>query len=535
MLRTLLILLSIFLSLAVAAPSLAQFKSFFTQIGQITSDAGAEIAAYDDDSELLFVTTGNTVEIINLSDPTNPTLVSAIDVTNLGGGANSVAVSNGIVAVAIEASTSTDNGLVAFYDTAGNLQGQATVGALPDSLSFSPDGTIIVVANEGEASGGIDPEGSISIVDISAGVGSSTVTTLGFQGFSRSDIETAGLRFVGQSANDVTTTVAQDLEPEFVTISGDGTKAFVTLQENNGVAVVDLTNNTIEELFGLGTQDFRDISLDPSDRDDVINIVTPIEPVFGMRQADAIDTFEVGGQRYLITANEGDARGFEEARVEDVFLDPTVFSDPSFNDEDRFGRLEITTTMGDTDGDGDFDELFSFGGRSFSIFDESGDLVFDSGDIFETITADLFPLIFNSNGTPGSFDSRSDAKGPEPEAVIVGEVDGRLLAFIGLERVGGFFTYDLTDFDPSSGIDPTFLSYTPNASGPTASLRPEGLVFVSATESPTGQALLIVANEESNTTDIYSLAVMVPEPASVLLLAFGGTSVVLISRRYRRS
>ncbi|MEO1375509.1 MAG: endonuclease/exonuclease/phosphatase family protein, partial [Cyanobacteria bacterium J06635_10] len=233
-------------------------KINLSQLGTFTSEDGAEIVAHDPTTQRLFVTTGDTIEIIDISNPANPTKFGEIDVTSVGdfagGGANSVAVMNGIVAVAVEADTSQDNGVVAFYDTDGVLQNSIEVGALPDMLTFTPDGMKVIVANEGEPNDDytVDPEGSISIVDISGGVGSATVTSASFTGFNdrKQELIEKGVRIFGPNA-----TVAQDLEPEYIAISADGSTAIVTLQENNAIAVVDIETATVADVLPLGVKD----------------------------------------------------------------------------------------------------------------------------------------------------------------------------------------------------------------------------------------------------------------------------------------
>ncbi|NEQ47638.1 MAG: bifunctional metallophosphatase/5'-nucleotidase [Leptolyngbya sp. SIOISBB] len=477
----------------------------------VFDDGAAEINAYDPDSQRLFVVNSNsvTIDILDLSDPTNPTKIGEIDATEFGAGANSVAVKDGIVAVAIENETVTDNGEVVFFNAEGDFLGEVEVGALPDMVTFTPDGTKVLVANEGEPDDGVDPEGSISIIDLSNGVANATVETADFTAFDGQEeaLRAEGVRIFPDA------TFSQDAEPEYIAVSPDGTQAFVSLQENNAVAVVDIANQEVTDIIGLGTKDHsvEGNGIDASDRDDAINIET--YPVFGLFMPDAIASFEFNGTNYFVTANEGDARD-EDARVEDLDLDPTAF--PNADElqlEENLGRLEVSTIDGDTDGDGDFDELYAYGARSFTIFDAEGNLIFDSGDDFEQITASLFPEAFNStNDENGSFDSRSDAKGPEPEGVVIGEVDGSTFAFIGLERVGGIMVYDITNPAEASFVDylnnRNFDVEAELADGSTnpavGDLGPEGLTFISADDSPTGEALLAVSNEVSGTTTIYA-------------------------------
>ncbi len=468
-------------------------------LGRATT-SGAEIVAHDPGTQRMFVTTGDGLDVLDISDPTNPTFAFFIDVPAAIAGftadsVTSVAVKDGIVAVAVSADPETDPGRVAFFDADGTFLNAVTVGSLPDMVTFTPDGMTVLVAIEGEADGGVDPEGSIDIIDISGGVGSATVTTADFTAFNGQEdaLRDAGVRiFPGK-------TVAEDLEPEYIAVSPDGTTAFVTLQENNAVAVVDIATATVTDILPLGVKDHSlpGQGLDTSDRDNGIFIDTA--PVVGMYMPDAIASYEADGQTYFVTANEGDARD-EDERIEDLTLDPTAFPNAAdLQQEGDLGRLQVSNIDGDTDGDGDFDELFAYGARSFSIWDDSGNLVYDSGDDFESIVAtQLDPALFNDEGVAGDFDNRSDNKGPEPEGVVVGEIGDSTFAFVGLERVGGVMVYDITD--PNS---PDFVQYiNTRADGDVA---PEGLAFIAADDSPTGEALLAVSFEESSTVSLFQI------------------------------
>ena len=518
-------------SLPLAAPAAAQdvrLDLLGTYHTGRFDEGAAEIVAYDAATARLFFVNAEANEVVALdaSDPAHLQEAFAIGLSAFGGGANAVAVRGGIVAVAVEAEVATDPGRVVFFTAGGALLGAVQAGALPDNLAFSPDGRYVVVANEGEPSGyeagDVDPEGSVTVIDLQMGVAGANVRQVTFEAFDigapRAD-ETAaaqadGLRLFGPGAR-----VAQDLEPEYVAVSPDGRKAYVSLQENNGLAIVDLATATVDALAGLGVKDYSAAGngIDPSDRDDAVAIA-PV-PAFGLYQPDAIAAYEVNGQTYVVTANEGDAReydGFEEeARVRDLALDPDAFPDAAALQADaRLGRLTVTTTLGDPDGDGDYDALYSFGARSFSIHRADGTRVFDSGDAFEQITAARLGADFNSdNDENGTGDSRSDAKGPEPEAIAVGEIDGRHYAFVGLERVGGVMVYDVTD--PANAafvdyvttrdfsVDAQLADGTPNPAA--GDLGPEGMAFVPAADSPTGQPLLAVSNEVSGTVSLYAV------------------------------
>ncbi len=489
------------------------------RISTATSVNGAEISAFDPASSRIYTVAGTVMEYYTVSN--TGVLGTA---TNLPFGftsagntilPNSVAVKNGIVAVGYAiagANNAQQPGVVAFYNasTAAYIS-QVTVGYLPDMIVFTPDGTKVLTANEGEPNSygqgtSFDPEGSVSIIDISGGVAAATVQTAGFTSFNgqAAALRAAGVRIYGPGA-----TVAQDLEPEYIAFSANGSKAFVTLQENNAVAEVDIATATVTQILPLGLKDHSVAGngLDASDQDGgTINIQN--WPVRGMYQPDAITSFTSGGNTYYITANEGDSRAYtgysEEIRVGAVgyVLDPTVFPNAAtLKLNNNLGRLQLSNATGDTDGDGDFDQLHALGARSFSIWNSSFTQLFDSGDQLEQLTATQTPLTFNSDGTTASFDGRSDNKGPEPEAVTTGTVNGVPYLFVGSERTGDIFVYDITN--PAV---PVFKQYIDNPTD----LQVEGLLFIPAEESPTGKALVVASAEVSRTVTVYEFS-LVPQ------------------------
>ncbi|MCA2711934.1 MAG: choice-of-anchor I family protein [Microcystis sp. M015S2] len=521
--KFLLTLLSIAGSINIVTESASALNiTRLSSLGNSTNAAnnfGAEIPAYDPSSRKLFVIgPNNRLDIADISNPASPIPLPSIDLSPYGAGVNSVAIQNGIVALAMEANPITNNGSVVFFDTNGVFQSQVTVGALPDMLTFTPDGNRVLVANEGEARGAINPDGSVSIIDLSAGVLNATVNTATFISFNGQEntLRSQGVRiFPGQ-------TVSQDVEPEYITVSDDGTTAWVALQENNGIAVVDIVNAQVTSILPLGAKNFNapGNGLDPSDQDGGVNINN--WPVFGLYQPDTIATVTIAGQTYLITANEGDTRN-EARRVsnQNLILDPNAFPNAAqLQLAQNLGRLDVSSIDG-LNAQGQYSQLFAYGGRSFSIWNVTNGLsqVFDSGDDFEQIlaafsTTPLTPSIFNSDGTPSSFDSRSDNRGPEPEGLAVGSVRNRLYSFVGIERAGGFMVYDITN--PSN---PLFTNYINDWQ--LGDISPEGLLFIPAADSPNGTPLLIVANEVSRNVAIYSVK-PVPEPSAVLgLLTLG--------------
>jgi hypothetical protein len=528
--KFLLTLLSIAGSINIVTESASALNiTRLSSLGNSTTAAnnfGSEIPAYDPASRKLFLTgPNNRLDIADISNPASPIPLPSIDLSSYGAGVNSVAIKNGIVALAMEANPITNNGSVVFFNTNGVFQSQVTVGALPDMLTFTPDGNRVLVANEGEARGAINPDGSISIIDLSAGVLNPTVNTATFTSFNGQEntLRSQGVRiFPGQ-------TVSQDVEPEYITVSDDGTSAWVSLQENNAIAIVNIVNAQVTSILPLGAKNFNALGngFDPSDQDGGVNINN--WPVFGLYQPDTIATVTIAGQTYLITANEGDTRN-EARRVSTLTLDPNAFPNAAtLKLTQNLGRLDVSSIDGLND-QGQYSQLFAYGGRSFSIWNVTNGLsqVFDSGDDFEQILAafsatPLTASIFNSDGTPSSFDSRSDNRGPEPEGLAVGTVGNRLYSFVGIERAGGFMVYDITN--PSN---PLFTNYINDWQ--LGDISPEGLLFIPAADSPNGTPLLIVANEVSRNLAIYSVK-PVPEPSAVLGLVTLGLAGYSLKKR----
>ena len=486
-------------------------------------EGAAEIVAYEDGRYFVTNADAGTVDVF---EKEGADLVR-IDTIAVGeGGANSVAVKDGIVAVAVEAETVTDPGFVKLYDaeTRDELAVLDAKGALPDMVTFSKDGSQIFVAIEGEPNDDytIDPQGGLTVVDLNRDdPAASQVTFAGFESFEgdRAALEEAGVRIFGPGAS-----VAQDLEPEYIA-EGNG-ELMVTLQEANAVGIFDIASKSFTDIVPLGYKDhsLAGNGLDGSNEDGGINIAN--YPIFGMYQPDSIASYEVDGRTYYVTANEGDSRDYdgfsEEAEVQDVTLDPTAFPDAAaLQAPEAIGELGITTTRGDTDGDGDYDELYVYGARSFAIWDEDGALVSESGDLFEQIIASELPAdLFNVDNTdPFDTEDRSDNKGPEPEAIAVAKVDGRQIAVVGLERQNGLVFMDV--IDPEA---PEYLKYlstidlADRGAGdaeppyPMSDLGPEGIAVISAAESESGKVEIAVGNEVSGTVSVYTLENLLGEP-----------------------
>ena len=525
------------------------------------NQTAAEIVQYHAETNTIYATNGetNTIAVIDASSVSTATMADPINTTTLTlttialpadingvtlGSLTSIAVSGDLMAVAVPADVKTDNGYVLFYNgldsSAPAFLDSVEVGALPDMVTFTPDGGKVLVANEGEPSDDytIDPEGSVSVINILAsGEPEETGTTVGFTALNgtEADLMAQGMMFpnpAGRTINGtaITSTVAKDLEPEYITTTND--VAYVSLQENNGLAIIDLEELTVD-VVGLGTKSWAGFNIDIQENDAVS--FGQYTGIYGVYQPDTIANFTWKDATFILTANEGDAREYffdaadeaactaaggvdfdeddgclaytDEVKVEDL----TAAANSELAMLQATGEaddLRVTSAMGDADGNGEYDAAYAYGARSFTIWDQNGLVVYDSGDDFERITASVHGAQFNNGDDENASDSRSENKGPEPEALTVGQVGDRTYAFIGTERMGGIFVYDVTN-----PYDVQFAEYVINrdlTEGLTSDdvigdLAPESLVFVSAEDSPSGVPLLVVGNEVSGTVTVWQI------------------------------
>lgn len=484
--------------MASLAPAGAESRTIEVEPTGLVELGGAEIGTYNAPNQEMYITNAedNTLEVVDLSDPDNPTVTGAVDLSAYGAGANSVDANRRIIVVAVEAEDKTENGSILIFNRDLELLHNVEAGPLPDMVKISKNGQFIVAANEGEPNDDytVDPEGSVTIIRInSIATKVISVKTADFNAFDDQidELRASGVRIFGPNA-----TVSQDLEPEYVAIDTSAQTAYVVLQENNAIAVVDIRAGEVLSVEPLGFKDFSlpGNEIDASNRDDIDGNLQNW-PVFGMYQPDAIEYYK----GYLYTANEGDAREYlsddeetvfftEEFRGDDLDLDPTVFPNAAeLQDDANLGRIKVTTELGDIDGDGDYDEIYNYGARSISVWDSSGSLVYDSGsDIERAVLA---------NGTWE--EGRSDDKGPEPEGLTIGRVGSRDYLFVGLER-----TSDVAVFDLSNPAAPELVQII---SAPEGNVSPEGLEFIPKGQSPNRTALLVVSYEVSATVQVFEL------------------------------
>jgi hypothetical protein len=545
------------------------------QLNPSDPEGAAEIVQFHPASNTIYAINSAadvpTIEIIDASSLTSEALSNPLSSENLTSttlllpteqsgvilaGPTSVAVSGDWMAVAVPAADKATNGLVLFYNglntSSPTFVKAVEVGNLPDMVTFTPDASKVLTANEGEPSGdyNIDPEGSISVITIADGIPSDTSTTIRFSDYNgkQAELEAKGMHFPNPSGRTIngtliTTTVAQDLEPEYITTTNE--VAYVTLQENNGLAIVNLNDNSVQ-IIGLGFKDWSQYQIDGME-DGTVSF-GQYDNLYGMYMPDTIASFQWKDANFLVTANEGDAREYffdtlnadgkqdeylciaaggqdfdeddgclsytEETQGRRLDYAPGSNLETIAGDDPRdfdftaypLGRLTVTDVLGDSDNDGEYEALYAYGARSFTIWDSNGLVVFDSGDDFERITASIHGNAFNNNNDKNEGDSRSANKGPEPEALTVGQVGDKTYAFIGMERLGGIFVYDVTNPYDAKFVDYVINRDLTEGGDLMGDSAPEGMAFVNATDSPTGNALVIIGNEASGTVSVWQIS-----------------------------
>ncbi len=503
----------------------------FEKIGGYTSgmsclDGGVtEILSYDYVNHKAWVVNGmaGTLEILDLSELDKDSTVTSVSI-DIGamaeetadgfsyGDMTSVSINSeaGIVAVALQHSEYDKNGYVALLSVEGELLAILEAGCQPDMVTFTPDKSKILAANEGEPRNGYgdnvtDPCGSVTVIEVNYdSLSDSGCTNVDFTAFDnyRNELTESGVLFVKDALPSV------DFEPEY--IAADNSKAYITLQESNAIAVLDIESLSYDGVYPLG---FKDLSLEENAVDlikDGSYLTNIYENTVGAYMPDGISIYSYDGITYLLTANEGDARewGTEENAYCNEIKTVLTASDGTVAENIRV--LDSAVTDGIPEG-----KTVLYGGRSFSIYraDENGlTQVFDSGSQFEAITAEFSSEYFNCSNDDNETDSRSPKKGPEPESVVVGSIGNRTYAFVALERFGGIAAYDITihentefagyvntrDFSEEMELNNEHTHFE-------SDISPEGLCFVTAENSPTGTPLLLAAFEVSGTVAAYSV------------------------------
>ncbi|HOX67568.1 MAG TPA: choice-of-anchor I family protein [Burkholderiaceae bacterium] len=440
----------------------------------------AEIVAYDDRTDTLWVAGVVGVDVL---DRSTGQLVAHIDVTNLGA-VNSVAIHDGLAALAIENGIDRSlPGFVVFYETRTRAQsGQpVVVGSLPDMLTFTPNGKRVLVASEATPNAGsqVDPAGSVSIVEVK----SRSVKTLPI------DPAIVGydtLRQFPALGNGTTrpNMTPYGPEPEYIAVDKEGRYAYVGLQEANGIAVLNLKTDSFEKIYSLGLKDFSltGNEIDPHDQENGSGVPGRIElrpaAVKGLYQPDTIAAYSHKDRTYLVMANEGDSREDSADERRGSAGSGAAELVPEGNDLSRLTLSNVDSAAG---------ALVTFGGHSFSIRDAAGTIVFDSGSQLdrEAITRGIYD------------DGRSDNKGVEPEGVALLHIEGRVLAFIGLERTlkSAIAVYDITNPRDARFIDMIV------SDGVLNDVSPEGLKAFRVGK----RYFVAAAHEVSDTTSLFEI------------------------------
>jgi hypothetical protein len=536
--------------------------------GNEFATASAEIVSYDSCSDKLYAVNAEnqTVDILNL-DPTTsaPSKASTIDLSKAAedagiaiGDANSVVAKRGLIAVAIEADNKQEDGIIALYRSDDlSLLATYTAGALPDMVGMTDDARFILTANEGEPNGSysVDPEGSVTIVDLASGIDSAKVTQVSFAEFNTGATRATELPSDVRITGPAGTTVAQDLEPEYLTVMTTTNKAIVAMQENNAIAIVDIASGNVDGIKGLGVKSWGDTAeLDVTNKDGVYSTKT-YEKLVGYYMPDTITSVVIDGEEYFLSANEGDGREYiyettqetcdanshewdgddysgtadysieeddciayiDEGRGDDLDVHenhPLRNGGNDITDGDALGRIKVVM---DNPTVGVDDNVYTYGARSFSIWKSDGELLWDSGDDLSKKAHTANNAYWNTtNDNNDSNDDRSDDKGIEPEAIEVAQINGQTFAFVGLERHGGIMVYNIST--PSA---PVFVQYLNNRdfsvgvctevddgdcdndtyNTAAGDLGPESIDYFTRG----GKHYIAVGNEVSGTTTVYAI------------------------------
>ena len=513
--------------------------------GEFNVDGGVmEIISYSQKTGYAYAVNGQSgvLAVIDLSKINENEVLEGIDIDIKGivekedpafiyGDMTSVSVSSSgdKLALALQDERYDANGRVAIFDCREDgsvvYLFMVEAGVQPDMVLFVGD-DLVLSADEGEPRAGfgegiMDPAGSVTIVDV-AGRKSNIV------GFSSFD-DDASLKALDKSGVLVMNgkLPSVDFEPEYIAYS-DG-KAYVTLQEANAIAVLDVETGSFDGVYPLGFEDYGKYPVDIDKKDDAYSPIS-YPGLYGIRMADGISAFTSNGSTYLVTANEGDAREWGDEEEGTFYISE---DERDFSDGDTSPLSIVSKVNGNLDGkvvffkSGDFSGLdenseYIFGGRSFTIYKVTGnglEEVFTSGNDLEEISFEAYPEYYNASNDNSSLDDRSGKKGVEAESVATGVVDGRKYAFVALERIGGVVVYDVTDVENVS-----FVTYVNTRDFETVvpgsevyedgeldkwvtggDVAPEGLCFVSSQSSPNGKALLLVASEVSGTVAVFEI------------------------------
>ena len=367
-----------------APPQLILRATYDTGLGV---DGAEIISIRHTDAIAALTNVDGSVDILDLSNPLAPQLLQRVAIDTSGGTPNSVAIHQQHDYFLVVVGAAGVQGAVAAFRLDGTFLAAAPVGIQPDSIAIAPNGQYAVVANEAEGVGvGLDGgPGSISIVDLTGfnGVSSNelVVKTLalpslaGFPGVSTGRTDDIARLPISNAPS--------TLEPESVAFSHNSRFAYVTLQENNAIARVDVLTQELSFVGAGQTTHPADLTVDGS--------YLPVQSLTAFREPDGI-ALDVTG-RFFVTADEGDTRN-------------------------------AAGTSGPR------------GGRTLSLFDsKSGVLLADTGSQLDdaAAAAGVYP------------DGRSNRGGSEPEVLDLTHYRGSTLVAVGLERANAVALVDVSD------------------------------------------------------------------------------------------
>ncbi|MEU4361001.1 esterase-like activity of phytase family protein [Promicromonospora sp. NPDC023987] len=269
----------------------------------------AEISAVSEDGSTLIHTdaAARRIGFVDISDPADPQGLGSLSLAELGSEHDeptSVAVVGEYVLVVVDSSTSftAPSGRLDVVDLATRTRVRSIdLGGQPDSIAVTHDGARAVIAMEnqrdedvladtGEGEEGDLPQapaGFLQFVDLRGTDPAAWQTrpvTLDVPALAAAGLDTP-----------------QDVEPEYVSINPSDTKVAVTLQENNGVAVLDVVSGELLNVFSAG-----EVALEGVDTDDdgAVDQTGSVEAA--PREPDAIGWVD---DEHVATANEGDWKG----------------------------------------------------------------------------------------------------------------------------------------------------------------------------------------------------------------------------------
>ena len=515
---------------------------------------GGEIVSYSN-GQLLTTNSGNGshgVQSYGLQSSGSLTSGISIDLGTVFGASLTSSITSvyadargfGVASIVPTAKTATDFGRIAFFDlSSGSILKTLDVGYHPDSVTMTPDGTKLLVANEGEYVAAVESTfarpGSVSVVNLSgitnaAGLSALTSSNVNTYDFSAgnlgSGVSLQGVRDNTLATNNATTSAGfASIEAEYIAPTND--KAYVTLQENNAIAVLDLASGKYEAIHKLGT---ITQTVDASDKDGASNgkLIAIDDTLKGLPMPDTMVLFTKNGTALLATANEGDGRGDDGDFATGSSLTANMTAAVAATATNTgIGALKLLKDQGQ-DADGKIADPTMLGTRSFSLWNATtGERVFDSGSAIEQFVASNDPTVFNTNdGVASKWDTRSDDKGPEPEALAFGRIDGKDYIFVGAERQNGIFQFDITDLNNVSIVG-YFNAITSSADSGGSFISPESILFLDAASNPSGKNLLVVGFEGTGTNGSVGVFEVVPEPQTYILL---GIAAAFLLWRVRR-